>query len=247
MMSTVGGGPQSAKYLTQHSVWRRSRVLFDGLQRSRIQMNRSAVSASLVFVLSLMVVALAGCQPAAPETNRNAPIAAATPARETFDAAAIQAEVLKIERDWFKAGETHDVEAMRRIVADDAVLVYPDGSTGTKADELRIAESKAITVEGWEMLDPKVTVMSADSAFITGRSVIRKGTYKVPNRKTPIDISGEYRFLDVYARRNGTWQVVASQATNVTAPTPAASPTASPAASAPPSPPRPSPTATRTP
>lgn len=205
-------------------------------------MKRNAVSVALVFVLSLMIVALTGCQPAAPETNRNAAITTAAPARETFDAAAIQAEVLKLERDWFKAGETHDVEAMKRIVAEDAILVYPDGTTGTKADEVRIAESKAITVEGWEMLDPKVTVLSADSAFITGRSVIKKGTYKVPNRKTPIDISGEYRFLDVYARRNGTWQVVASQATNVTAPTPAASP----AASVPP-PPAASPTATRTP
>jgi ketosteroid isomerase-like protein len=205
-------------------------------------MNRSAVSVALVFVLSLMVVALMGCQPAV-DTNRNATATVpATPARETFDAAAIQAEVLKIEREWFKAGETHDVEAMRRIVADDAVLVYPDGSTGTKADEVRIAESKAITVEGWEMLDPKVTVLSADSAIITGRSVIKKGTYKVPDRKTPIDISGEYRFLDVYARRNGTWQVVASQATNVTA---APAPAASPAASAPS--PAASPTATRTP
>src|SRR5919106_3669240 len=208
-------------------------------------MNRSAVSVALVFVLSLMVMALMGCQPAV-DTNRNATATApATPARETFDAAAIQAEVLKLEREWFKAGETHDVETMKRIVADDAILVYPDGTTGTKADEVRIAETKAITVEGWEMLDPKVTVLSADSAFISGRSVIRKGTYKVPNRKTPIDISGEYRFLDVYARRNGTWQVVASQATNVTtAPAPTASPAASPAASVPLPP---SPTATRTP
>ena len=188
-------------------------------------MNRSVVSVALVFVMSLMITALAGCQPAPQETNRNANVTAA-PAKETVDVTAIQAEVLKMERDWFKAGETHDVEAMRRIVADDAVLVYPDGTTGTKADELRIAESKAITVEGWEMLDPKVTVLSADSAFITGRSVIKKGTYKIPNRK-PIDISGEYRFLDVYARRNNTWQVIASQATNVTAPTPAASPSPS--------------------
>jgi hypothetical protein len=211
-----------------------------------IQMTRSVVSLALVFVLSLMVVALAGCQPATQETNRNA-TATASPTQERFDPAAIQAEVLRIEREWFKAGETHDVEAMKRIVADDAVLTYPDGTTGTKADEVRIAESKAITVEGWEMIDPKVTVLGPDSAFITGRSVIKKGTYKVPNRRTPIDISGEYRFLDVYARRNGTWQVVASQATNVTAPPPAASPSASPAASVPAPPPAASPTATRTP
>jgi ketosteroid isomerase-like protein len=203
-------------------------------------MSRSVLSVALVL---LTVLGLAGCQPAR-DTNLNA-TATASPAKETFDPAAIQAEVLNVERDWFRAGETYDVEAIRRIVADDAVLVYPDGTPGTKADEVRIAETKAITGR-WEMIDPKVTVLSADSAFITGRSSIKDGKYKEPTMAKAIDISGEYRFLDIYARRNGRWQVVASQATKVAVQTPAASPTAS-AAAAPPSPPRPSPTATKTP
>ena len=208
-------------------------------------MNRSVVSVALVFVVSLMVLGLTGCQSPTRDTNLNA-IATTSPARETFDPVAIQAEVLKVERDWFKAGETYDVEAIKRIVADDAVLVYPDGTLGTKADEVRIAEAKAITGDGWEVMDPKVTVLSADAAYITGRSSIKNGKYKEPNMPRAIDISGEYRFLDVYARRNGTWQVVASQATKVAVQMPAASPTASPAASAAPSAPRPSPTASRT-
>ena len=180
-------------------------------------MNRCALALLLVVG---MVIVLSGCQPAAPETNRNAAAATASPAKESFDAVAIQAAVLQAERDWFKAGETYDVEAIKRIVADDAVLVYPDGSTGTKADEVHIAETKAITGSGWELLDPKVTVLSADSAFITGRSRVKTGQYKDANMKKPIDISGEYRFLDLYARRNGNWQVIASQATKVVAATP---------------------------
>lgn len=205
-------------------------------------MNRSVVSVALVLVVSLM----AGCQPAR-DTNLNA-AATASPARETFDPVAIQAEVLNVGRDWLRAGETYDVEAIKRIVADDAVLVYPDGTLGTKADEVRLAETKAITGDGWQLIEPKVTVLSADAAYITGRSSLKNGKYKDPNMTKPIDISGEYRFLDVYARRNGRWQVVASQATKVAVQMPAASPTASAAASAPPpSPPRPSPTATRTP
>lgn len=206
-------------------------------------MNRSAVSVALVFVMSLAVMALAACQPTA-ETNRNADTATATPAKPAFDAAAIQAEVMKVEREWFKAGETYDVEAMKRIVADDAILVYPDGTPGTKADEVRIAESKAVTSEGIEILEFKVTVMSADSAFITGRSRFKNAKYKEANMKKAIDLSGEYRFLDVYGRRNGQWQVIASQATKILTPAPSASPTASAAPSAPPPP---SPTATRTP
>ena len=188
-------------------------------------MKRNAVSMALVFVVSIMVMALAACQPAAaPDTNRNATAtAAATPA---IDRAAIEAQVLKVERDWMKAGETYDVEAIKRIVADDATLVYPDGTAGTKADEVRIAETKAITGDGWEMMEPKVTVLSADAAFISGRSRIKNGKYKEPNMKKAIDISGEYRFLDLYARRNGNWQVIASHATKVIEPilTPTASP-----------------------
>jgi hypothetical protein len=65
------------------------------------------------------------------------------------------------------------------------------------------------------MIDPKVTVIDADSAFISGRSVIKNGKYAVPNQKKPIDISGEYRFLDVYAKRDGKWQAIASQATKI--------------------------------
>jgi len=192
-------------------------------------MNRSAL-ALLIVVVGLV---LNGCQPAL-DTNRNAAVATASPAKETFNAAAIQADVLKAERDWFKAGETYDVETIKRIVADDAVLVYPDGTLGTKADEVHIAETKAITGAGWELVDPKVTVLGADAAFISGRSIVKNAKYKDPSMKKAIDISGEYRFLDVYARRNGTWQVIASNATKVTAPAPAAS--ASPVAKASPTP-----------
>lgn len=182
-------------------------------------MNRSA----LALFVALAVVVLAGCQ-AAVDTNRNLAAASSTPAKESFDAAAIEAEIVKLERDWGAATKNHDAEAVKRIVADDAVMVYPDGTPGTKADEVRSTESGAITVDGFEMVDPKVTVLDADAAFITGRTIITNGKYKDPNQKKAIDITGEYRFLDVYARRNGKWQVVASQATKIANPAPAASP-----------------------
>jgi ketosteroid isomerase-like protein len=190
-------------------------------------MNRSVVSTALVFVVSLIVMGLSGCQQAL-DTNRNAALATATPAKETVDAAAIEAEVMQLARDWMKAGQTYDAEIIKRVVADDAILVYPDGTSATKADELRLIEAKSLTAESWDMLEPKVTVMSADSAFISGRSVIKNGKYKDPNVSRPIDISGEYRFLDVYSRRNGKWQVIASQATKVTAPAPAPTATRTP-------------------
>ena len=185
--------------------------------------------------VGLLMLVLSGCQPAV-ETNRNSAVTSASPAKETFDPAAIEAEVQKLAREWMTVSQNYDPEIIRRIVADDAVLVYPDGTTATKADELRLVESKAISADSWEMTDTKVTVMNADSAFITGRSNMKNGKYKEPNMKRAIDISGEYRFLDVYARRNGRWQVIASQATKVTTPPAVASPSVSPSPSASPSP-----------
>lgn len=173
-------------------------------------MNRSA----LALLILVVAVALNGCQPAL-DTNRNNAVATASPAKETFDRAAIEAEIIKLEREWADSNKTHSAEAVKRLVADDAVIVYPDGSTATKADEVRTIESGAITGDAFEMIDPKVTVIDADTAFITGRSVIKNGKYAIPNQKKPIDISGEYRFLDVYAKRDGKWQAVASQATKI--------------------------------
>ena len=188
-------------------------------------MNRSA----LAFLACLIVVVLSGCQPAA-DTNRNLAPANATPAKETFDPSAIEAEVLRIEREWYNATKTHNADAAKGFLADNAVIVYPDGTSATKADEIRSIESGAMSSDSYEMAESKVTVLNADSAFITGRSVIKNGKYNVPGQKKPIDISGEYRFLDVYARRDGKWQVVASQAVKIEAATVAAA-AASPAAS----------------
>ena len=193
-------------------------------------MNRSA----LALLVGLIVVVLSGCQPAA-DTNRNLAAASATPAKETFDPVAIEAELIRIEREWANASKTHNAEAVKGFLADNALIVYPDGTTATKADEIKTLESDAITADSFEMVDPKVTVIDADSAFITGRSVIKNGKYAVPGQKKPVDISGEYRFLDVYARRDGKWQVVASQAVKIE-PAAVAAAAASPAASVSPSP-----------
>ena len=177
-------------------------------------MKRSA----LALVVVMLTMVLGGCQPAATETNRNAAAATASPVKERVDPAAIEAEILKLEREWMDAPKTKNGEAVRRVVADDAVLTYPDGTVATKADEVRTVEGGDVTSDSFEMLESKVTVIDADAAFITGRSSIKNGKYKDPNTKKTIDISGEYRFLDVYAKRDGKWQVIASQATKIVAP-----------------------------
>lgn len=177
-------------------------------------MKRSA----LALAVGLMALTLGGCMASAPETNRNAALATASPARETFDAAAIEAELIRLERQWAEATRTKNPALVRDVLADDAVIVYPDGAVATKADEIRTIEAGTITTESFETTDPKVTVLSADSAYITGRSILKNASYKDPNQKRSLNISGEYRFLDVYRRRDGKWQAVASHVVKIAAP-----------------------------
>jgi len=189
-------------------------------------MKRKACLATCL--LASLVFVLAGCQPAAPETNRSA-APASTP--ETVDTAAIQTEVLRIENDWPRVIREKDVAAARRVEADDIVLVYPDGNVGDKTMDLKDIETGSLTAESMEMADLKVNVLDKDSAVATGRTIIKKGSFKMPDGKS-LDISGQYRFVDTFARRNGEWKLVAGASVPIRQPGPttAASPVASPVA-----------------
>ena len=178
-------------------------------------------SPCLVLSLLVLITGMSACQPASPDTNRDATKTAnANVAKETVNPVAIEAEIIKLENDWAAATQRHDVNAVRKFLADDLVMTYPDGTTGNKTSELTVIESGAMTADAWELSDTKVTVLGPDAAFITGRGVLKNAKYKDANMKKAIDISGEYRFTDVYARRNGQWLAVASQTTQIKNPEP---------------------------
>jgi hypothetical protein len=182
-------------------------------------------------LLAFSLVVFSGCQKAAEETNRAA--AAPSPATETIDTAAIETELLRIENDWPRAFKEKDVEAVKRVEADDGVFIYPDGTIGDKATDVQDMERGALSADSWEVTDLKVNVLNKDAAVVSGRSVVKNGKYKTPEGKS-IDISGQYRFVDTFVRRNGEWKLVAGVSTPIREPGPTASPTvkASPAAAA---------------
>lgn len=194
-------------------------------------MTRKGFLSVFSIVFSLMI--LSGCQPAAVDTNRSAPASNTNSARETVDTASIETELMRIENDWPRVLKEKDVAAVTRVEADDAVFVYPDGSLGGKSQDIKDIETGALTAGSWEVTDLKVIVLNNDSAVVNGRSIVKNGKLKLPTGKT-IDISGQYRFIDTFARRSGEWKLVAGASTPVREPVAAASPaaTASPAAKA---------------
>jgi ketosteroid isomerase-like protein len=197
--------------------------------------------AVLSLATALLVLAQFGC--ASPQNTNTNTVSVATP-EPTPDKAAIEAELTKIENDWPRIIKERDVATVRKNEADDAVFVYPDGSLGDKAQDVKDMEAGSLSADSWEVLDLKVNVIDNDAAVVIGRNVVKGGKYKMPDGKTT-DISGEYRWVDTFARRNGQWQVVAGAATPVqkgaagaATPTPKLSPSpgASPAMKATPSP-----------
>ena len=182
-----------------------------------------------VLVLMFGLLLLSSCQPAAREV-------VVTPAnvnagKENVDKASIEAALLRIEKDWPRVIKEKDAEAVRRLEADDVILVYPDGGTGGKEQDVKDIERGALTADSMEMTDLKVNVISADAAVVTGRTIVKNGKFKMADGSS-VNISGQYRFVDTFAKRNGEWKLVAGASAPVKQPVPEASPTASPAAKA---------------
>ena len=203
-------------------------------------MNRNGLYAALFLCLLIVIT---GCQPAGVETNRSA-VATATP--EVVNTAAIETELLRIENDWPRIIREKDTATASRVMADDVVLIYPDGNVGNKDQDLKDIGAGAVTAETIEMADVKVHVIDNDAAYVTGRTVLTKAQYKPPDGPA-LNISGHYRFVDTFAKRNGEWKLVVGASVPVRQP-PAASPSPTAAASPASSPAtKPSPAATRSP
>ena len=194
-------------------------------------MKRKGFSAGLLLVFFLLL--LSACQQAAKDTNVSAPAPNTNSGRETVDTAAIETALVRIENDWPRVIKEKDAAAVRRVEADDVVVVYPDGSLGDKAQDVKDIESGALSADSIEVADLKVNVVSNDAAFVLGRNILKNGRYKTPDGKS-IDISGQYRFVDSFAKRSGEWQLVAGASVPIRQPVAAASPSpkVSPAAKA---------------
>jgi len=195
----------------------------------------SVSTLGLVTVIAgLLQLGCANPQPTNTSTNANMAVAEATP-----DKATIEAEITRIENDWPRIVKEHDAAAVRRFEADDAVFVYPDGSLGGKDQDIKDIGSGALSADSWEVSEVAIKVLDKDSAIATVRSVVKGGKYKTPDGKTN-DMSGEYRSVDTFVRRNEQWQLISYAMVQVrgpssaamTSPTPKASPSMKPSPTA---------------
>ena len=100
-----------------------------------------------------------------------------------------------------------DWKAVEQIEADDLIFTNADGSVTHKSDDVSNLRSGDLKVDSIEMSDVIVQNLG-NVAVVTGK-LLERAHYRTT------DLSGTYRFTDVWTRRLGRWQLVAGQETRV--------------------------------
>ena len=117
-------------------------------------------------------------------------------------AASDREQIIQLDRDWVQSWVTMDAAANDRIVADDFLGTEPDGKRSTKADLMKELK-EAPTLASNRLNEDDLTIrFYGDTAVVNGSE-----SWKLKkDAKT-----GRYIWTDIFVKRNGKWQVVASQ------------------------------------
>lgn len=119
----------------------------------------------------------------------------------------VEEELMKLERDGVEAMRRNDISYFEKLEAPDYIFIDPGGMVHTREEDLAIARSGDLKIESMNIDEMKVRVYG-DTAVVTGQSTV-KGSFKTH------DISGKYRWTDVFVKRNGKWQIVNAQLTPI--------------------------------
>ncbi len=112
-------------------------------------------------------------------------------------------EIIALENRRVEAMTKGDANALDEILADDLIYTHSTARIDTKASFIEAITSGRSNYRSVERKDVHVRQFG-DSAVVTGHAKFHVGDNKF-----------EARFIDVYAKRNGSWQMVAWQSTKL--------------------------------
>ena len=168
----------------------------------------------MLLFLAIFSIGLAGGCSQTQSGNVNTTSQAVATPEPTPDKDAIAAEITRMEKDWPRILKEKDGAAVRRMEADDVVLLNFIGMLGSKEQDIKDIEAGNLTFDSWDISEINVKVIDKDAAVASLLMTIKNAKYKDGSNSE--DISGHYRALDTFARRNGQWQVVASSVVKLT-------------------------------
>ncbi len=112
-------------------------------------------------------------------------------------------EIIALEDQRIEAMVKGDVEALGRILADDLIYTHTTARIDTKASFIEAVKTGKSNYKSVERKDVEVRQFG-DTAVVTGHAKFHVGDNKF-----------EARFIDVYAKRDNAWQMVAWQSTRL--------------------------------
>jgi hypothetical protein len=116
------------------------------------------------------------------------------------NAAEVPADLAKAVKDYDEAQIHGDKAELQRLVADDYTLVNSSGRVQSKAELIADYTTPGYKIEPFEILQPVEKVWS-DGAVMGGVVNLRGIDGGKP-------FSVTLRFADIWAKRNGKWQVI---------------------------------------
>jgi ketosteroid isomerase-like protein len=119
-----------------------------------------------------------------------------------------QGEVLRLEKEFSQAIVKNDAGAVGRFLADDWIIIDPDGDIIDKARFLDVIKSGTLTHEVMESDDTRVRI-HRNTVIVTALTTT-KGKYSGQAFTT------KERATDVFVKENGRWQCAFSQLTRFT-------------------------------
>jgi ketosteroid isomerase-like protein len=111
-------------------------------------------------------------------------------------------KILTLEKDWNTAYKGGDVARMNTLLADDFLITIEDGRTFSKSGYIALNGNSTVHVEVSEMSDLKVR-MHGNTAVVTG-------AYHEKGMAQGKPYEYHDRFIDVWTKIAGQWQVLAS-------------------------------------
>ena len=120
----------------------------------------------------------------------------------------MQEELLKLENEFARAVASNDADALDGLLADDWIIVDPDGSIIDKARFLGVIRSGALSHELMESTDLRVRRYE-NTAVVTGLTTT-KGKFMGQ------DFASCERATDIFVKQTGCWQCVFTQLTRFT-------------------------------
>jgi hypothetical protein len=138
-------------------------------------------------------LALALCLLALPAAAR------AAPPVEELRALARQADEAQVHGDR---------ASLERLVADDFAMVGGSGARGDKAHLIDLFTDPQVTLDPYEPSEAFLIPLGDNAAILGGRVTFKGLDHGKPYSQT-------FRYADTWLKRNGRWQVVYTQVTNI--------------------------------